>query len=426
VAVDGDMGAEGLGVSGAALEALAGEVEVLVNSAATTTFDERFDVAVKINTLGAQRCAELARRCPRLEVLVHVSTAFVNGQREGYAAEAPFAYGVPIKAEVSTSGGRVDVEGEVARALALPGKVRARLAAAGARGEELESAVTDELRREGMRSARRRGWQDTYVYTKALGEMLLARAAERHGLPCCVVRPSIVESAYREPLPGWVEGIRMADPILLAYGKGQLRGFVADAGGILDVVPVDFVTNAILAAMPRHARSGRARPLEVYHVATSTANPLTIQRFVSASSRHFAEDPFRDRSGAAIRVDRLGVIPTPEAFQWYALTSFLLPAALAEWAQRLPGRGKMSPEDRKRVIVGKKTYEQMSYMCEIYSAYTSYRCRFGSENVAAMLAELSEADRRTFNFDLSDLDWDEYIAGVHIPGLRKFVLKGRQ
>ena len=88
---------------------------------------------------------------------------------------------------------------------------------------------------------------------KAMGEMLLGR---QHGeVPVAIVRPSIVESALSEPYAGWVEGIRMCDPIVIAYGKGQLRGFVGDADGVLDVVPVDHVVNAMLAAMPRHART---------------------------------------------------------------------------------------------------------------------------------------------------------------------------
>ena len=77
------------------------------------------------------------------------------------------------------------------------------------------------------------------------------------------------------------------------------------------------------------------------------------------------------------------------------------------------------------VLVGKKTYEQMAYLSAIYSAYTFFKCRFRADNVQAMWAEQSEVDRRLFDFDLDRIDWDEYVDHVHIPGLRKFVLKGR-
>jgi len=424
-AVDGSMEADGLGIAGAVRERLEDEVDVVVNSAATTTFDERYDLAVGVNTLGAQRCLELARRCRRLRVLVHVSTAFTNGLREGHTRESLFEDGATIKAEASTSSGRLDVDAEVARAQGLGAAVRARLRAAGMGEEEAEAAAEAALRDEGMRAARERGWQDTYVFTKAMGEMLVRRGAEAAGVPCCVVRPSIVESSYREPLPGWIEGIRMADPILLAYGKGQIAGFAADRDGVLDVVPADYVINAILAAMPRHARGFGERPMSVYHVATSAAKPLTIRNFVDAVSRHFKREPFLNKDGSPVALRPMAVFPSSEAFITYAQTNYLLPALLAKLSQDLPW-AKGSSEMRKMSIVGRKTFEQLTYLCQIYTAYSFYRCRFGVDNTWGMFEELNEEDKRRFNFDFEDLDWDDYMERVHIPGLRKYVLKGRQ
>lgn len=47
------------------------------------------------------------------------------------------------------------------------------------------------------------------MFTKAMGEMLLGEASARAGLKSAIIRPSIVEGALREPLAGWMEGIRM-------------------------------------------------------------------------------------------------------------------------------------------------------------------------------------------------------------------------
>lgn len=44
-------------------------------------------------------------------------------------------------------------------------------------------------------------------------------------IPTAIIRPSIVEGAAREPLSGWMEGIRMMDPLVLAYGRGKMGGF---------------------------------------------------------------------------------------------------------------------------------------------------------------------------------------------------------
>ena len=56
------------------------------------------------------------------------------------------------------------------------------------------------------------GWQDTYVLTKAMGEMVIE--SMRDDLPTVIVRPSIVESSFRDPFPGWIEGNRYILPSL--------------------------------------------------------------------------------------------------------------------------------------------------------------------------------------------------------------------
>jgi hypothetical protein len=54
--------------------------------------------------------------------------------------------------------------------------------------------------------ARKYGWQDTYVFTKAMGEMVVDNM--RGDIPVVVIRPSVIESTCKEPFPGWMEGNR--------------------------------------------------------------------------------------------------------------------------------------------------------------------------------------------------------------------------
>lgn len=54
--------------------------------------------------------------------------------------------------------------------------------------------------------AKKYGWQDTYVFTKAMGEMLIDGL--RGDIPVVIIRPSVIESTYKEPFPGWMEGNR--------------------------------------------------------------------------------------------------------------------------------------------------------------------------------------------------------------------------
>ena len=56
--------------------------------------------------------------------------------------------------------------------------------------------------------AKLHGWQDTYVFTKAMGEMVIN--CMRGEVPVVTIRPSVIESTWRDPFPGWMEGNRYA------------------------------------------------------------------------------------------------------------------------------------------------------------------------------------------------------------------------
>jgi alcohol-forming fatty acyl-CoA reductase len=271
----------------------------------------------------------------------------------------------------------------------------------------------------------------------------------------------------------------MADPILLAYGKGQMPGFAADGDGVLDLIPVDMVVNCMLAAMVRHVRDydqdhhvdkhehveeeeeeeTDLPDIPVYHVATSHANPLNTARFAGHVTDHFRRVPFVTKAGNAVIVPDMRVFPSPASFMWYAWRSYAFPGLVgdliekwrARWVAATPSRGVPGEDDgrganperlkrrgrgerggrgstsptRKKLLVAKKTYEQLRYMSSIYSAYTFYACRFRADGVRSLWAELSEEDQQRFPFDLESIDWDYYVDQVHIPGLRKYVLKNR-
>src|SRR6195952_5826308 len=108
--------------------------------------------------------------------------------------------------------------------------------------------------------------------TKALGERYL----EEHSgaLAVSVVRPSIIESALETPHPGWIEGFKMAEPLILAYGRGELPEFPAAPEMVVDIVPVDHVVAAIVAALGETPEVGKPR---WYHVASGSRNPLSFR-----------------------------------------------------------------------------------------------------------------------------------------------------
>ena len=84
--VGGDLTKDRLGVDPAVYEALTRKITLVVNSAATVTFDEQLDLAVALNTQGPSRLLQFARDCGGVPFM-HVSTCYVCGARNGQVVE---------------------------------------------------------------------------------------------------------------------------------------------------------------------------------------------------------------------------------------------------------------------------------------------------------------------------------------------------
>ena len=65
--------------------------------------------------------------------------------------------------------------------------------------------------------ARTLGWADCYTFTKALTERMVEEFCADWGVPLSIYRPTIIESALEKPSPGWIEGFKMAEPIIISY-----------------------------------------------------------------------------------------------------------------------------------------------------------------------------------------------------------------
>ncbi len=431
-AIEGDLSQPGLGLSAEDRARLLDEVDAVVNSAATVVFDERIDQALALNTLAPSRLLALAREARKRVVFIQISTCYVCGKRTGFVpesiVEAPAGPGAPRPPE-DLDREVAEIQAEIARALAETeteeARRRHRATAAREAGRvptqaEVEAAREEHVREAlvaaGMRRARARGWNDTYTYTKALGERLVLRG--RGDLATVILRPSIIESSLAEPMPGWIDGYRMADPLIAAYGRGRLSFFPARPDVSLDIMPLDLTVNAILASLPRAAAEGG---LTVYQIASTSDNQIKLRQIVELMTRHFRSNPMRDAAGRPIAVQRFH-FTGPTAFRIRAFLSYQVPLAILR-AATLPFAFLPSVRRFRRGLEGKAAaLEQLFYFSDIYGPYTCLDCRFATDNTRALLGGLDADDRARFPFDPASIDWAHYIGEIHIPGLRRNVL----
>src|SRR5438270_7214915 len=299
-----DLGGDGLGLSDEDREQLR-SCDVVIHSAAAVEFDNPSDLSAQTNLLGAARLVEALRSSGARPHLVHISTAFVGVMLlRRVREEAPLDHGLNWRheAEVLTHlRGPVEEESRRPEVLnRLRRQAQSRMGPAGtpatARTTERlrDRWVKDRLVERGRVHARAMGFSDIYSFTKALAEQAVV---ELHGdIPLSIVRPSIIESALSEPFPGWLEGFRMAEPIILAFGRGLLQDFSGLPDGVLDIIPADLVVNAVLAVAASPPESGH----RTYHVASGSRNPLRVRGIYENCQSYFGRHPLRDRYGQAI------------------------------------------------------------------------------------------------------------------------------
>ncbi|KAL8491666.1 hypothetical protein ACS0TY_023311 [Phlomoides rotata] len=252
------------------------EVDVIIGSAACTTLNDRYDFLLDLNVNAPQRLMRFAKRCKKLKLFVHISTAYVNGLREGIIHE---------KALIMGENGRGDL-------FPLDLTDEMNIAIKSCIASTTQDATKD-LKRLGLERAAYHGWYNAYHMTKAMAEMALNEM--REDVPVLILRPAIIESCYKEPIPGWIQGNRMYDPVMISYGKGQLPAYLADPNLHTDIVPVDMVVNTAIAAIAKHGIS-RNPQLNVYHVATDFVNPLRFSDMFDYIYEHFSANPLSDGS----------------------------------------------------------------------------------------------------------------------------------
>ncbi|KAE8691708.1 Alcohol-forming fatty acyl-CoA reductase [Hibiscus syriacus] len=334
IAVAGDVSSENLGVRDSNLrEKMWNEIEMIVNAAATTDFNERYDVALNINTFGASNVLNFGKKCDNIKLLLHISTAYVCDEQTGMIFEKQ-------RDTINIFEERRIVEEQL-------NQLQNYFAS--------DKTITSSMKELGQERAKLNGWPNTYVFTKAMGEMLLGNF--KGDLPLVIIRPTMVTSTYKHPFPGWIEGVRTLDSVIVSYGKGKLTFFLGNLNSALDVIPVDMVVNAMVVSMQVHYADLQCSRETIYHVSSLFRNPMKVSDLRKFVHCYFTKNPWIDTNGKIVKVGKGTVFSTPNSFDDQNL------------------------EKLQRV----------------------------AEERGIHVAEL--------NFDSKSIDWEDYIMNIHIPGL---------
>ncbi|CAN5126233.1 HAD-IB family hydrolase [soil metagenome] len=396
------------------------DLDVVIHSASTVSFDPPIDQAFSTNVGGALGLYESLLASRGDPSVVHVSTCYVGGLRKGVVPEARLSHEVDWRAEYAaalSARDRVEMLSRQSETLrSFMEKARAKHGKEGpqAVAKASESArvewVTAQLVDAGRTRAESLGWTDVYTLTKAFAERAAEELWAGNGHRLSVVRPAIIESSLSHPFPGWIDGFKVADPLILAYGRGLLPEFPGLPDSVLDLIPVDHVVNLILAVA---ANPPTGEP-EYFQVASGNSNPLPFHRMFENVNEFFTKNPM-PKGGGHIAVPTWkfpGGRKVERALENREKRAF----RRERWLERRPATAK----NRAKLAELQSSMSDLGTLrnfSELYRAYVQTEIIFDDSNTRALHAALPAAAKKSSGFDIDTIDWEDYLQRVHFPSI---------
>ncbi|XP_048501637.1 fatty acyl-CoA reductase 3 [Beta vulgaris subsp. vulgaris] len=400
IAVAGDASYENLGLAADQIEEMYENIDIVINVAAATKFKERYDVALGVNTLGAKNVVNFAKNCANIELLIHVSTAYVCGEKAGLISENLYAMGETLSGEAA-----LDIDSEKKLIEETIRNLVAR--------KVPEQAIRERMKILGSQRAKLYGWPNTYVFTKAMGEMVIRKL--RGNLPVVVMRPTIVCSTLKEPFSGWLEGCRTIDTVTVMYGKGTLSVLSADISSVFDLIPADMFVNSIIVAMKANVN----KPcLTIYQVGSSYRNPVSFEVLHGFYLSYFSKNPWSNRDGNPIKIRKCFVLSNILIFEIILILFHFMVQMILNFVT------KMGCSNLHQMMLNfEKKLTITTTLVDLYKPYLFFKGIFLDTNTNKLLktARQNGLDEDMFNFDPECINWQDYIMNVHIPATVRYL-----
>lgn len=428
-------------------------LDVIVNSAGLVSFTPSLESAIRINAMGAKNVLEAARKARTR--LVHVSTCYVAGRRDGEVWEdEPVVGYFPRHRELTTRDFSAEREIEDCQRIIEQVRALANDRAHISHFRELAIADLEDQRRDpddekvlslaiarqrklwmhkrlmelGQERAEHWGWTNTYTYTKSLGEQVILADTE---VCATVVRPAIVESAVSFPFPGWNEGFNTTAPLVYLVLKGH-RQIAAGHRMPIDIIPVDMVAAGMLQATAA-ILVDRHKP--VYQFGSSAVNPVFMSRVTELTAlavrRYYRQKVDAGEGSLQNRMRaRLEAFPVSyDRFQRFSAPQLKRVANRLqdEIDRRLPRWGAprlAAAAERAKDKLGEISdfTGQVIDLIDLFKPFTNdHDIRFRSDNTRALNQQLTIQDQQALRWNPEDIDWRYYWYETHFEGLRKWV-----
>jgi long-chain acyl-CoA synthetase len=409
--VEGDLDQPLCGIAADQIEQLKGKVDIVVNLAGVVDFDPPVNESVEPNVYGTQHLIDLTQLLHAK--LVHVSTAYVAGKKNGRISEDTPIPGYFPRREASPNE-TFSVLEELNWYQQFVKETRESRATN-------ERPVRERLREGGMTRAEQWGWTNTYTYTKSMGEQLIAQTP---GLAYAIVRPAIVESAMRFPFPGWNEGFTTSAPLVLMGGDG-VKGWPVRKDGPLEIIPVDIVASGILI-ITAAVLCGKNR--HVYHLASADDNPIVLNRLVAFLGMNARYKHKHKKKGnrlanvwKAYVETRVITVESLQARRARLHRGLDVIHAALTLGKTLLGAGRVGPylktlRDTRRQIRAQEVTLDKFLPFILHNSFV-----FETRNIREAARMLTNEDLKRIRWDPESIDWADYWVNIHTKGIEKWI-----
>ncbi|XP_068142322.1 fatty acyl-CoA reductase wat [Drosophila tropicalis] len=354
---------------------LSAEVQIVFNVVASVKFNEKLSDAIDINVLGTKKILDLVMEMKQLKSFVHISTLYCNCNRKF------------IKEQV--------YENEIGYEKIM----------------QIYRTFDDETL-EKLRPCLIGQMPNTYTMTKKCAENLVNHRAFH--LPAGIFRPPIVMSTYKDPFPGWTDNLYGPSGLCTWSARGLVRCIYGTASCKANMVPADYVVNAMIATAWDIARrfnlhqtqSDAKSELPVYNY-VSDKNNITWGQYMKLSRQGFHE-PF----DKALWCFSYVIIPSKPLHCAIAFFLHNIPAYILDLIAMVTGQ--------KRIYV--KAYGKISRIINMMSWFGLKEWQFAHRNIDELNELLPSAERAKLQFNIATINWKEYFHS-YLSGIRRYFFK---
>ncbi|KAK9500979.1 hypothetical protein O3M35_002123 [Rhynocoris fuscipes] len=370
VVIPGDVTEENLGLSEEDENKLISNVDIVIHGAATLRLEAKLKEAIKMNTEGTLKVLQLCTKMKHLKIMIHTSTAFCHCDVEVMEEKAYPPPHDPM---------------DVIRLV-----------------NWMDDATLDKITPDILHPH-----PNSYTYSKRIAEALVTSYYPQ--LPTCIVRPSIVISAWKDPLPGWVDNLNGPTGLLVGGGKGVIRSMHCNAEYNAEVIPVDMAINAILAIAMTVCNSKETQPeIPVFNLTQAKTYELTWGEILDRGKECVLKNPFElmlwypnGNIYKSKAIHTMNII----LFQW-------LPAYFIDFLLLIFGQKTFMLHVQRKIQSG----------LNVLQYFTTHQWIFPNAKLLAIREAMNPYDRETFTLDFEKIEIMSYLTNT-VLGARTYLLK---